>query len=205
MTHAANIHLVDDDEVVRDALDALFRSRRLAMHCYADADAFLRAWREQALARSPACLLLDVRMPGMSGLELFESLKAGGLAPYHAVIFLTGHGDIPMAVEALRGGAYYFFEKPHSGNVLVDRVLESLDHVCRVAESMAHGPAAALEMLSPREREIARHIVDGLTNRQISEALCISVRTVEVHRARIFAKLEVKSAVGLAQLFAAGT
>jgi two-component system response regulator DctR len=200
MNSGANIHLVDDDEVVRDALDALFRSRRLTLRGYPDSNAFLQAWDAEVLATAPACLLLDVRMPGMSGLELFEKLKGRGLAPHHAVIFLTGHGDIPMAVEALRGGAYYFFEKPHSGNQLVDRVLESLKHVCGVAHSAAQGPAAALETLSPREREIAQQIVDGCTNRQISEALCISVRTVEVHRARIFAKLEVKSAVGLAQL-----
>jgi two-component system response regulator DctR len=202
MNQEPNIHLVDDDEVVRDALDSLFRSRRLALRTYVDADAFLRAWQDDGLAGTPACLLLDVRMPGMSGLELFEQLKARGLAPHHAVIFLTGHGDIPMAVEALRGGAYYFFEKPHSGNQLVDRVVESLEHVHRVAESAARGPAAALEMLSPRERAIARQIADGQTNRQIADALYISVRTVEVHRARIFSKLEVKSAVGLVQLLA---
>ncbi|OZI31050.1 DNA-binding response regulator [Bordetella genomosp. 10] len=202
MSREANIHLVDDDEVVRDALEALFRSRGLALRTYANADQFLRAWRDEGLAATPSCLLLDVRMPGMSGLELFEQLKACGLAPRHAVIFLTGHGDIPMAVEALRGGAYYFFEKPHSGNQLVDRVEESLEHVCRVAESAARGPGAVLETLSPREREIAQQIVEDRTNRQIADALCISVRTVEVHRARIFAKLEVKSAVGLAQLLA---
>ncbi|MFC4278366.1 response regulator transcription factor [Achromobacter aloeverae] len=202
MTRESNIHLVDDDEVVRDALDALFRSRGLALRGYANADQFLRAWRDEALADTPSCLVLDVRMPGMSGLELFEQLKAHGLAPHHAVIFLTGHGDIPMAVEALRGGAYYFFEKPHSGNQLVDRVEESLAHVRRVAENAARGSGALLETLSPREREIAQQIVEDRSNRQIAEALCISVRTVEVHRARIFAKLEVKSAVGLAQLMA---
>lgn len=200
--HARNIHLVDDDEVVRDALGALFRSRGLSLLAYPDAAAFLLAWRERNLAAEPACLLLDVRMPGMSGMEMFDRLKSAGLAPHHAVIFLTGHGDIPMAVEALHSGAYYFFEKPHSGNQLVDRVLESLEHVCQVAEAGPHGAASALEILSPRERAIAQQIAEGRTNRQIADELCISVRTVEVHRARIFSKLEVKSAVGLVQRLA---
>lgn len=195
------IYLIDDDEVVRDALSALFRSRGLGLKGYAGAAEFLQDWEACGLARDPACLLLDVRMAGMSGLELFETLKARGLAPHHAVIFLTGHGDIPMAVEALRGGAYYFLEKPYSGNQLVDRVLESLEHVCAVAAAPERG-APALDVLTPRERDIAGLIVAGKTNREIADALNISVRTVEVHRARLFAKLEVKSAVGLAQLWA---
>jgi len=197
-----HIYLVDDDEVVRDALDALFRSRGLALRSYGSAEPLLQAWREEGAAARPACLLLDVRMPGMSGLELFEALKARGLAAHHAVIFLTGHGDIPMAVEALRSGAYHFLEKPFSGNELVDRVLESLAYVDQVALGQP-GAAPALAALTPRERAIAEQIVAGRTNREIGEALNISVRTVEVHRARIFAKLEVKSAVGLAQLWGA--
>lgn len=195
------IYLIDDDEVVRDALDALFRSRGLSLESYAGAEAFLRAWTDAGLMNEPACLLLDVRMAGMSGIELFDMLKSRGLAPHHAVIFLTGHGDIPMAVEALRAGAYYFLEKPYSGNQLVDRVLESLAHVSSATAKPEHegGP---LEILTPRERDIASHIVAGETNREIADALNISVRTVEVHRAKLFAKLEVKSAVGLAQLWA---
>lgn len=195
------IYLVDDDEVVRDALDALFRSRGLSLNAYAGAGEFLQEWDAADLARDPACLLLDVRMAGMSGLELFEALKARGLTARHAVIFLTGHGDIPMAVEALRGGAYYFLEKPYSGNQLVDRVIESLAHV-DAANAEPDGGASALDVLTPRERDIASHIVAGRTNREIADALNISVRTVEVHRARVFVKLEVKSAVGLAQLWA---
>ena len=195
------IYLVDDDEVVRDALGALFRSRGLSLDSYAGAGEFLQAWDADGLAREPACLLLDVRMAGMSGLELFETLKERGLASHHAVIFLTGHGDIPMAVEALRGGAYYFLEKPYSGNQLVDRVLESLAHV-DTASATPGLAASTLDVLTPRERDIASHIVAGRTNREIADALNISVRTVEVHRARLFAKLEVKSAVGLAQLWA---
>jgi len=195
------IYLIDDDEVVRDALEALFRSRGLSLESYACADDFLHVWTDAHLMSEPACLLLDVRMAGMSGIELFDTLKARGLAPHHAVIFLTGHGDIPMAVEALRAGAYYFLEKPYSGNELVDRVLESLEHVCSVEAESEHG-AGTLDILTPRERDIAGHIVAGETNREIADALNISVRTVEVHRAKLFAKLEVKSAVGLAQLWA---
>src|SRR3546814_15258280 len=111
-------------------------------------------------------------MAGMSGLELFETLKERGLAPHHAVIFLTGHGDIPMAVEALRGGAYYFLEKPYSGNQLVDRVLESLAHVDAASAAPGRG-AAALDVLTPPDRDIATHIVAGHTHRAIHDALHI--------------------------------
>ncbi|MBV2181367.1 MAG: response regulator [Castellaniella sp.] len=196
------VYLVDDDEIIRDALGALFRSRGLALQVFADGPAFLAAWGGRSLARLPACLLIDVRMPGMSGLELLAKLKEGGLAAHHAVIFLTGHGDIPMAVEALKSGAYDFLEKPFSDNKLVDRVLESLDYVDGAAAASSESRDLSTR-LTPREYAIAERIVAGQTNKQIGDALFISVRTVEVHRARIFAKLEIKSAIGLAQLWVA--
>ncbi len=196
------VYLVDDDEIIRDALGALFRSRGLALQVFADGPAFLAAWGGRSLARLPACLLIDMRMPGMSGLELLAKLKEGGLAAHHVVIFLTGHGDIPMAVEALKSGAYDFLEKPFSDNKLVDRVLESLDYVDGAAAASSESRDLSTR-LTPREYAIAERIVAGQTNKQIGDALFISVRTVEVHRARIFAKLEIKSAIGLAQLWVA--
>ncbi|HTR05443.1 MAG TPA: response regulator [Paraburkholderia sp.] len=198
-----NIYLIDDDEIIRDALGALFRSRGMVLQPFADGEAFLAAWRARDLGRVPGCLLIDVRMPGISGLELFAQLKNDGLTAHHAVLFLTGHGDIPMAVEALRSGAYDFLEKPFSDNKLVDRVVESLDHVCSKAVPPAPDPNELRGLLTPREQAIAGQIVAGHTNRKIADSLQISVRTVEVHRARIFSKLEVRSAVGLAQLWVA--
>lgn len=103
-----SVFLIDDEEVIRDALGALFRSRAIVVQSFADGRAFLDAWRMHDLARVPACLLIDVRMPGMSELELFAQLKDVGLAAFHAAIFLTGHGDILMAVEAVESGAYDF-------------------------------------------------------------------------------------------------
>ncbi|MBU9338248.1 response regulator transcription factor [Burkholderia multivorans] len=195
-----NLYLIDDDDVIRDALDALFRSRGLAARAFGDARAFLDAWREGGLARAPACLLIDVRMPGMSGFELFAQLRDAGLGAHHAVVFLTGHGDIPMAVDALRAGAYDFLEKPFSDNRLVDRVVAGLDHAYAHAAPPEATPDERFANLTPRERAIAERIVAGCTNREIADALRISVRTVEVHRARVFEKLDVKNAIGLAQL-----
>ncbi|WDD90631.1 response regulator (plasmid) [Burkholderia sp. FERM BP-3421] len=200
-----NLYLIDDDAIIRDALGALFRSRGLAVRGFADAALFLDSWRDEGLAAAPACLLIDVRMPGMSGFELFAQLRDAGLGAHHAVVFLTGHGDIPMAVDALRAGAYDFLEKPFSDNRLVDRVVAGLEYAQAQAGPPETTPDQRLASLTPRERAIAGQIVAGRTNREIADALGISVRTVEVHRARVFEKLDVKNAVGLAQLSARET
>ena len=202
------VYLVDDEEVLRDALAWLLRSRRLLSEAFASAEAF-EAMLDLNSARhgsrwptAPSALLLDVRMPGMSGLALFDRLIERGLLPALPVIFLTGHGDVPSAVAAVKRGAFDFVEKPFSDNALVDRIEQAL------AASRAHllsrqardSVARAVAELTEREREVMHLMIDGKPNKLIADALSISVRTVEVHRARIFDKMGVKSAVALANL-----
>ena len=193
------LHIVDDEEVIRDALCWLAQSRGIDAAAYDGADAFLKA-REDRPGFDPGgdCLLLDIRMPAISGIALFDTLDARGLTARLPVIFLTGHGDVPMAVSALKRGAFDFFEKPFNDNTLMDRVEEAL------AASRAAGVAAAvserLAALSAREREVLNLILEGKMNKVIADCLGISMRTVEVHRAHIFDKMNVKTAVELARL-----
>ena len=150
----------------------------------------------------PACLVLDVRMPVKSGLMLFEDLVARGLLPVLPVVFLTGHGDVPTAVAAVKRGAFDFVEKPFSNNALVDRVELALASSARALQRRDEVRALArtLAELTDREREVMQLVVEGRPNKLIADALEISVRTVEVHRARVFEKMNVKSAVDLANL-----
>jgi len=200
------VYLVDDEDVVRDALAWLLRSRRLLSTGFASAEAF-EAWLagergpgRAAWPTSPACLLLDMRMPGTSGLVLFERLIEAALLPAMPVIFLTGHGDVPTAVEAVKRGAFDFVEKPFSNNALVDRIEQApAASGAALAERGRRGEhARALADLTDREREVMALVIEGRPNKLIADALDISVRTVEVHRARVFEKMNVKSAVELA-------
>jgi two-component system response regulator DctR len=193
------LHIVDDEEVIRDALCWLAQSRGIAAAAYESADAFMKLLAgRQAFDPGGDCLLLDIRMPVTSGIVLFESLDARGLTAQLPVIFLTGHGDVPMAVSALKRGAFDFFEKPFNDNTLMDRVEEAL------AASRTAGASAAvnerLSALSAREREVLDLILEGKMNKVIADCLGISMRTVEVHRAHIFDKMNVKTAVELARL-----
>jgi two-component system response regulator DctR len=198
------VYLVDDEDVLREALAWLLRTRRLLSEGFASAEAFLALLDAQRgdWPSAPSCLLLDVRMPGMSGLALFDRLVERGLTQVLPVIFLTGHGDVPTAVAAVKRGAFDFVEKPFSDNALVDRVEQAL------AASRAHLEAArstsklaqSLAELTEREREVMRLVVEGKPNKLVADALGISVRTVEVHRARVFDKMKVRSAVELANL-----
>lgn len=197
----ARLYLVDDDEFIRDSLGALFRSRNVSSEGHADPRQFLTSWRTGGLKDGPAVFLLDVRMPGMSGFELFEQLKKLGLPAHNLVIFLTAHGEISMAVEAIKAGAYDFLEKPFSDNRLVDKVVAGMRHAETVfASGERERLQANGEALTVRELEIAERIVAGKTNKVIAEELFISVRTVEVHRAKLFYKLNIKSAVELVPL-----
>ncbi len=203
------VYLVDDEDVVRDALAWLLRSRRLLSEGFASAEAFevlvtqrLSAGDELAWPVAPSCLLLDVRMPGMSGLALFERLVERGLEQVLPVIFLTGHGDVPTAVAAVKRGAFDFVEKPFSDNALVNRVEQALQRSEQtlLQRQAQRGVRQALEELTERERDVMRLVVEGKPNKLIADALDISVRTVEVHRARVFEKMNVRSAVELANL-----
>ena len=200
------VYLVDDEDVVRDALAWLLRSRRLLSEGFASADAFEGWLAQQATPwpTAPACLVLDVRMPGTSGLVLFERLAERGLLQLLPVILLTGHGDVPTAVATVKRGAFDFVEKPFSNNGLVDRVEEALAVSGRAIQARRGNDQLkrALSELTEREREVMRLVVDGRPNKLIADELSISVRTVEVHRARIFDKMDVKSAVELANLLA---
>ena len=200
------VYLVDDEAVVRDALAWLLRSRRLLSEGFPSGDAF-DAWLHTrdvsgGWPESPSCMLLDVRMPGLSGLQLFERLVETGLIDRLPVIFLTGHGDVPMAVAAVKRGAFDFVEKPFSDNALVDRIEQALDASRAVLQSRrAHDSVArALAELTDREREVMQLVIDGKPNKLVADALGISVRTVEVHCARVFDKMGVRSAVELANL-----
>jgi two-component system response regulator DctR len=200
------VYLVDDEDVVRDALAWLLRSRRLLSEGFASAEAF-ETWLAPRLAdgstpwpASPACLVLDVRMPGTSGLVLFDRLAERGLLPVLPILFLTGHGDVPTAVAAVKRGAFDFVEKPFSNNALVDRIEQALQLSAQaLLQRRARDAAArALAELTEREREVMQLVIEGRPNKLIADQLSISVRTVEVHRARVFEKMNVKSAVELA-------
>lgn len=198
----ATVYIVDDDASVRDALAWLLRTRRLPSQPFDNAEAF-DAWVSPPFeVRSPSCVLLDVRMPGLSGLAMFEKLIAGGLLPTLPVIFLTGHADVPTAVDAVKRGAFDFYEKPFSDNALVDRIEQALGHsaTALALRSKSTSLQVRLAGLTEREHDVMQLVVGGLPNKLVADQLDISVRTVEVHRSRIFDKMGVKSAVELANL-----
>lgn len=190
------VYLVDDDEAIRDSLSWLLQSRSLQCQTYPSAESFLAAWTPELCG----CLLLDIRMREMSGLELFDRLlENGNRLP---VIFLTGHGDVPMAVDALKKGAFDFVEKPFDDNQLVNRVLEAveLDNVRRATAASSDSLNERLDRLTTRERQVMELILAGKFNKVVADELQISMRTVEVHRANLFEKMGVRTAVELSQL-----
>jgi two-component system response regulator DctR len=196
----AVVYIVDDDASVREALAWLLRSRRLLSESYPGGSEFEAMLQAGFAPAQPCCLLLDVRMPGMSGLALFDKLAERGLVEVMPVIFLTGHADVPTAVDMVKRGAFDFCEKPFSDNALVDRIEQAIGRSREVlaAQRQQRVLQARLAELTERERNVMRLIVAGLPNKLIADQLDISVRTVEVHRARVFEKMEVKSAVELA-------
>ena len=215
-TDTPTVFIVDDDASVREGMAWLLRTRRLFSESFDCAEAFLAmlqgthanpntdgAWQPNpARLQQSACILLDVRMPGMSGLALFEQLLVKGMAQAWPVIFLTGHADVPTAVDSVKRGAFDFCEKPFSDNALVDRVEQALalSQERLAARQTQQRLQSRLLELTERERDVMRLVVEGLPNKLIADQLDISVRTVEVHRARVFDKMEVKSAVELANL-----
>ena len=200
------VYIVDDDAGVREALAWLLRSRRLLSESFDSAEAFDAMLKAQAAPCRPCCLLLDVRMPGMSGLALFDLLLARGELAGMPLIFLTGHADVPTAVDAVKRGAFDFYEKPFSDNALVDRIEQALAQSGAHLEQLRQRSSLQVRLhdLTERERDVMDLVVAGLPNKLIADQLDISVRTVEVHRARVFDKMEVKSAVELANLLRTG-
>ncbi|OFX19028.1 MAG: DNA-binding response regulator [Anaeromyxobacter sp. RBG_16_69_14] len=192
----ATAHIVDDDEAIRDALSWLLRSRDVSVRAWESGEAFLAGFSQS----TGGCIVLDVRMDGMSGFEVHDQLLGRGCRV--PVIFLTGHGDVPQAVAALKKGAFDFIEKPFNDNQLVDRVIEAMrSHEAKRQELEAEASVAAcLAQLTPRERQVMERVLAGDYNKSIADALGIAIRTVEVHRARIFEKMGIRSAVELARL-----
>lgn len=212
----ATIYIVDDDPSVREALSWMLRTHRMSNEIYDSADSFLASIEQtfevmtpatatskvQYAAKYPSCVLLDVRMPGMSGLELFNELLARGLKDSLPVIFLTGHADLSTAVDTVKRGAFDFCEKPFSNNILVDKIEAALQ-VSSVAVASMKALVQFKEKFSTiteREQSVMYLVTQALSNKSIGEKLEISMRTVEVHRARIFEKLGVRSAVELTNL-----
>ena len=186
----SRVYIVDDDNAVRNALKLLFRTAQLDVEAFSSADAFL----EDADLTQRCCVLLDIRMPGMTGTALHEELRRRSYRV--PVIFITGHGDIPMAVDAMRKGAFDFIEKPFDDEQLLSQVRAALDSF-EAGEPEKAERDTSLELLSSRQREVLQRVLDGKPSRQIAEELAISVKTVEFHRARIMQKLGVKTAAEL--------
>ena len=192
---APTVYVVDDDASTRELLAWLMRRNKLAVEVFADAQSFLAAYRPG----QPGCLVLDLNMPGMSGLDLQQTLKEQGvLMP---VIFLSGRADIPKAVQAVREGAIDFLEKPFDYRRVIELVRQGLerDRLARAAGERRRQVRERLAQLTQREREVLDLVVAGRMNREIGEALDISVKTVEAHRAKLMEKLEVASVAELVQ------
>ncbi len=189
------VYIVDDDEAMRDSLLWLLESQGFAVTAYASAEDFLAACRDGMAG----CIVLDVRMPGMSGLELYEKLNARHCTL--PVIFITGHGDVPMAVSALKKGAVDFIEKPFGDKDMLRLIEQCLDLDRNNREKNRQGAAAArrLAALTEREVEVMDLIIAGKLNKQIADVLNISIKTVEVHRSRIMDKMEVRTVAELVQ------
>jgi RNA polymerase sigma factor (sigma-70 family) len=189
------IYVVDDDPAMRDSLRWLLESAGYRVALYESADQFLMAQNIEA----GACVLLDVRMPGMSGLSAQEALIERGTGL--PIIFITGHGDVPMAVNAIKRGAVDFIEKPFNDDALlslIDAALKS-NRRLRAAQASRRLVASRIDALSPREREVMEFVIAGKPNKIIADELGISIKTVEVHRARVMQKLGVSSVAELAQ------
>lgn len=193
-------HLVDDDDAIRDALSWLLESRGIPFVAYDSAERFLAGWD----ASLSGCVVLDMRMSGMSGLDCFDRLlERGSTVP---VIFLTGHGDVPLAVATLKKGAFDFFEKPLNDNELASRIVEAMELDTRQRATCATEDSVKgrLSSLTTRERQVMELVLAGKFNKVIADELNISMRTVEVHRANLFDKMQVKTAVELANLLKPG-
>ncbi len=191
----ATVFVVDDDEAMRDSLQWLLESMNFNVATFASGEAFLAAYT----ARQPGCLVLDVRMPGMSGLELHDRLNAVEVTL--PIVFITGHGEVPMAVAALKKGAIDFIEKPFAETDLLEVIERCLELDARRRQERAEREKARqkLASLTPREREVMDMVVAGKLNKIIADSLDISIKTVEVHRARVMEKLEARSVADLVQ------
>jgi FixJ family two-component response regulator len=192
----AVVMVVDDDAGVRNAMRALLKSVGLDCTLFASAQEFLVAYQPSQLG----CLVLDIRMPGMSGMELQQQLNlSGAVIP---VIFMTGHGDIPMAVEAMQHGAFDFLQKPFRDQDLLDRIQRAIAKDAELRKSLGEHARirAHLDSLTPREREVLDLMTLGKQNKVIGQELGVSPRTIEIHRARVMEKMNAQSVAELVRM-----
>ena len=190
------VHIVDDEDAIRDSLGWLLKSRGIISVGYASGEAFLEAYTPEMRG----IIILDIRMGGMSGIEVLDRLVARGAQ--QPIVILSGHGDVPVAVAALKVGAVDFLEKPFNDNQLVDRIIElqALEAVRFATRESRGAMQERLASLSEREREVMELMIRGRLNKQIAGDLGIAMRTVEVHRARILEKIGVRNGIELAAL-----
>jgi RNA polymerase sigma factor (sigma-70 family) len=195
---ATTVFIVDDDDDVRRSISLLVRSIGLADESYPSAQNFLEHFDPE----KAGCLVLDVRMPGMSGLELQKASHSGLALP--PIIFVSAHGDIPLAIQALRAGAVDFIQKPFSPQALLERIREAIqrDHNSRRKRAQVEEVQERVDHLTERERQIMGHLVCGDSTKQIAQRLSISPKTVDNHRARILEKMKVDNTTQLARLVA---
>ncbi|MFI4916182.1 MAG: response regulator transcription factor [Phycisphaerales bacterium JB060] len=188
-TKSATVFVVDDDPSMRDSLRWLIESIGLQVEPFSNADAFL----EEFTGDVPGCLVLDVRMPGTSGMELLDTLKGRGVKL--PIIMISGHGDVPMAVQALKRGAIDFLEKPFRDQELLEQISRAIevDQERRSKAASVAGIHGRLEKLTPREREVMELVVDGYANKQVAAKLGLSEKTIEVHRSRVMSKMRAKT------------
>ena len=198
MSDSPTVFVVDDDDLIRSTLEACVESVGLAVETYANPMEFLH----EANAARPGCLILDVRMPGMSGLQLQEALQQKGITL--PIIFLTGHGDVPNAVRAMRQGAVDFMEKPFNVQALLELIQKCVERDLqqRQTSNMRNSVLANVNELTTREREVMDLVVAGRSSKEIARNLGISPKTVESHRARIMLKMDASSVVDLVQMTA---
>jgi len=192
------VYMVDDDAAMRDSITELVESVGMQAQTYPSAEAFLDVCEPS----HPCCLVLDVRMPGMSGLTLLERLQGQGASL--PVILLTSHGDVPMAVDSMKGGAFDFVQKPYRDQALLDRIQAalSLDRDRQQVRETEHRLGQCVNTLTPRERHVFDQMLTGSTSKEIARALEISPRTAEVHRRNVLRKFNVHSTKALLALFA---
>ncbi len=196
--NGSTVCIIDDDEAIRDALRLLLFAAGISSHTYPTADTFLA----RTSNREFDCMLLDIRMPGMDGLELFRSLIRDNI-PY-PIIFITGHGDIPLAVEAIKNGAFDFLTKPFQEGELLHKVKSAISHCQEQRQQVRYTEEISrrAQTCTPREQAVMELMVQGLPNKGIADALSISPRTVEIHRAHVMEKMEADSLPALVHMVA---
>jgi len=190
------VFVIDDDASVRKSLSRLLRSMGLNVEAFASADSFLRREHYDGVG----CIVLDVRMPGLSGMDLQVELSRADYSM--PIIFITGHGNIPMSVQAMKKGAVNFLAKPFDDEELLQAVREAIekDRSVKAERAKVHDIRRRIDMLTPREHEILRHVITGMLNKQIALKLDIAEKTVKIHRGRVMEKLSVNSVAELVRL-----